>query len=163
MVDSPRENRFAILGQPSTVNRQPSTVMTKTVEQTSVDRQADRAKVVRTAALQLLARREHSSEELKRKLVDKGHAPDLVVEVVAALQGKRMVSDERFVASFVHHHANRGQGPVRIRAELRQHGVVDGLIQEHLRASDARRHVREEVPFYTGRRRTPTELVADLP
>jgi peroxiredoxin len=33
----------------------------------------------------------------------------------------------------------------------------------HLRASEARRHVREELPFYTGRRRTATELVAALP
>ena len=41
------------------------------------------------------------------------------------------------------------------------HRIVD--LMRHLRASDARRHVREEVPFYTGRRRTPTELVADLP
>ena len=38
------------------------------------------------------------------------------------------------------------------------HRIVD--LMRHLRASDARRHVREEVPFYTGRRRTPTELVS---
>ncbi len=38
------------------------------------------------------------------------------------------------------------------------HRIVD--LMRHLRASDARRHVREEVPFYTGRRRTPTELLA---
>jgi peroxiredoxin len=41
------------------------------------------------------------------------------------------------------------------------HRIVD--LMRHLRASDARRHVREEVPFYTGRRRTPVELLADLP
>jgi hydrogen peroxide-dependent heme synthase len=41
------------------------------------------------------------------------------------------------------------------------HRIVD--LMRHLRASDARRHVREEVPFYTGRRRTATELVTDLP
>ena len=41
------------------------------------------------------------------------------------------------------------------------HRIVD--LMRHLRASDARRHVREEVPFYTGRRRTPTELITDLP
>jgi chlorite dismutase len=32
-----------------------------------------------------------------------------------------------------------------------------------LRASRARRHVREEVPFFTGRRRGIGELVAALP
>jgi len=41
------------------------------------------------------------------------------------------------------------------------HRIVD--LMRHLRASDARRHVREEVPFYTGRRRTATELVSSLP
>jgi peroxiredoxin len=41
------------------------------------------------------------------------------------------------------------------------HRIVD--LMRHLRASDARRHVREEVPFYTGRRRTPTELLSALP
>ncbi|WP_030484096.1 hydrogen peroxide-dependent heme synthase [Nocardioides aequoreus] len=41
------------------------------------------------------------------------------------------------------------------------HRIVD--LMRHLRASEARRHVREEVPFYTGRRREPAELLAQLP
>jgi chlorite dismutase len=41
------------------------------------------------------------------------------------------------------------------------HRIVD--LMRHLRASDARRHVREEVPFYTGARSTPAELLARLP
>ena len=41
------------------------------------------------------------------------------------------------------------------------HRIVD--LMRHLRGSETRRHVREEVPFYTGRRRTPHELVNDLP
>jgi len=32
-----------------------------------------------------------------------------------------------------------------------------------LRASKARMHVREEIPFYTGRRREIADFVADLP
>jgi chlorite dismutase len=39
--------------------------------------------------------------------------------------------------------------------------IVD--LMRDLRASRARRHVREEVPFYTGRRRSMAELVAALP
>ncbi len=38
--------------------------------------------------------------------------------------------------------------------------IVD--LMRELRASETRRHVREEVPFYTGRRRTIKELVAGL-
>jgi hydrogen peroxide-dependent heme synthase len=41
------------------------------------------------------------------------------------------------------------------------HRIVD--LMRDLRASQARRHVREEVPFYTGRRRSVAELVAALP
>ena len=39
--------------------------------------------------------------------------------------------------------------------------IVD--LMRHLRASDARRHVREEVPFYTGSRVSVTELLTRLP
>ena len=41
------------------------------------------------------------------------------------------------------------------------HRIVD--LMRHLRGSETRRHVREEVPFHTGRRRTPRELIKDLP
>lgn len=41
------------------------------------------------------------------------------------------------------------------------HRIVD--LMRHLRGSAARRHVREEVPFFTGRRRPLAELVASLP
>jgi hydrogen peroxide-dependent heme synthase len=36
-------------------------------------------------------------------------------------------------------------------------------LMRHLRGSGARRHVREEVPFFTGRRRPVAEIVAALP
>jgi hydrogen peroxide-dependent heme synthase len=41
------------------------------------------------------------------------------------------------------------------------HRIVD--LMRHLRGSETRRHVREEVPFFTGRRRSLTELMASLP
>jgi len=41
------------------------------------------------------------------------------------------------------------------------HRIVD--LMRHLRGSKARMHVREEVPFYTGHRRTVDELVSTLP
>jgi chlorite dismutase len=41
------------------------------------------------------------------------------------------------------------------------HRIVD--LMRHLRASTARRHVREELPFYTGFRRPTSELIAALP
>jgi peroxiredoxin len=41
------------------------------------------------------------------------------------------------------------------------HRILD--LMRHLRGSETRRHVREELPFYTGRRRPPAELIAALP
>ena len=41
------------------------------------------------------------------------------------------------------------------------HRIVD--LMRHLRATEARRHVREEIPFYTGTRVPPAELIANLP
>ena len=41
------------------------------------------------------------------------------------------------------------------------HRIVD--LMRHLRGSRARMHVREELPFYTGRRKPVSELVAALP
>jgi Uncharacterized conserved protein len=41
------------------------------------------------------------------------------------------------------------------------HRIVD--LMRHLRGSETRRHVRLEVPFHTGRRRSMVELVESLP
>jgi chlorite dismutase len=41
------------------------------------------------------------------------------------------------------------------------HRIVD--LMRELRASGARRHVREEVPFYTGRRKPVSEIILSLP
>jgi chlorite dismutase len=41
------------------------------------------------------------------------------------------------------------------------HRIVD--LMRHLRGSETRRHVRLEVPFYTGSRRSTADLVAALP
>jgi chlorite dismutase len=41
------------------------------------------------------------------------------------------------------------------------HRILD--LMRHLRGSTARRHVREEIPFYTGTKVAPGELVASLP
>jgi peroxiredoxin len=41
------------------------------------------------------------------------------------------------------------------------HRIVD--LMRHLRGSAARRHVREEIPFYTGPLVQPADLIARLP
>ena len=41
------------------------------------------------------------------------------------------------------------------------HRIVD--LMRHLRGARARLHTRLEIPFYTGRRKPPAELIASLP
>lgn len=98
-------------------------------------RAKQRDKEVEVAAVRLLSRREHSTEELKRKLAAKGHPEASIETVLDKLGQNKLVSDERFTATYVHHHARRGQGPVRIRAELRQQGITDSQIQQEVGAA----------------------------
>ena len=88
------------------------------------------AKAAELTAVRLLARREHTREELRRKLLDKGYAPEIVEPVIEKLAGKRLVSDDRYISSFVHAHSRRGHGPTRIRAELRQRGIEATRVEE---------------------------------
>jgi len=100
------------------------------------EERAERAKKqdkeVEVAAVRLLSRREHSTEELRRKLAAKGYPEASIASVLDKLGKKKWVSDERFATNYVHHHARRGQGPVRIRAELRQQGIADSEIQQKI-------------------------------
>ncbi len=94
-------------------------------------------KLAEITAVRLLARREHGVEELRRKLQGKGYPDGVIDFVITKLATRRLVSDERFTSSFVHHHAQRGQGPVRIRAELRQQGIAGEAIESALENTEA--------------------------
>lgn len=101
-----------------------------------LERAKQREKQIDVVAVRLLSRREHSTEELRRKLAAKGYPEDSIAAVLAKLGNKKLVSDERFAASYVHHHARRGQGPVRIRAELRQQGIAEADAQKEVGAPE---------------------------
>ena len=82
---------------------------------------------LRLAGMDLLARREHGSAELKTKLTKRFRKrdcePDLVEQVIQQLTDEGLLSDERFAASRVRQLAGRGYGPSRIRNDLRQQRV----------------------------------------
>jgi len=75
-----------------------------------------------------LARREHSEQELARKLTGRGFDPELVEATLADLVAERLLSNSRFVEAFVHSRFQRGSGPQKIHAELRGRGVDEALI-----------------------------------
>lgn len=82
---------------------------------------------LRLAGMDLLARREHGSSELKTKLTKRFRKrecdPEAVEQVVQQLIEEGLLSDERFAASRVRQLAGRGYGPSRIRNDLRQQRV----------------------------------------
>lgn len=82
----------------------------------------------REAALRLLARREHSRQELVLKLATRGFQQQDVTGVIDHLADEGLQSDVRFSESFTRYRISRGQGPLRIRAELQQRGVNNKLI-----------------------------------
>jgi len=87
---------------------------------------------VRRIAMDLLARREHTLLELRRKLDSRGLPAELVETALAQLTGEGLISEQRFAESFVGSRARRGQGPVRIRGELLQRGVDEALADQAL-------------------------------
>lgn len=92
------------------------------------------ARAARVAALDLLARRELPAGQLIERLERRGFSTDTAEAVAAALVREHLVNDRRFVEMFVANHAGRGQGPVRVRNDLRQAGVDLALIDEFIAA-----------------------------
>ena len=91
--------------------------------------------LIRERALHLLARREHGRVELQRKLVQKGFDEAATVAVLAELVDEGLLSDRRYTEAVVHSRIGRGQGPLKIRAELSQNAIDDALIDEVLNAT----------------------------
>lgn len=78
-------------------------------------------------AINLLARREHSVQELRAKLTARGVASALMDEVIDGLTREGLLDERRFVEAFVSSRVERGHGPLKIEAELRARGIRDGL------------------------------------
>ena len=83
-------------------------------------------------AMDLLARREHSAQELRRKLLGREYTADSIDRVVKQLQQDRLQSDTRFTESYVNHRVGAGIGPLKIRFELQQKGIGDALADQYL-------------------------------
>jgi regulatory protein len=96
--------------------------------------------------MDFLARREHSELELARKLTTRGYAADTVAATLAELVSDSLLSNARFAEVFVHSRIQRGSGPQKIRAELRERGIADDLIDSSLDAhADSWRELARQV------------------
>jgi regulatory protein len=88
------------------------------------------SRAARVAALDSLARRDHASEDLRRKLLEKGYDPAVVGEVIERLHAEKLLDDRRYVENFIGFRAARGQGPLRIRVDLRKLGLADDVVED---------------------------------
>lgn len=80
-------------------------------------------------ALRQLVRREHSREELRQWLAQRGYAVAVIDTVLGQLLEDGSQSDARFAEMFVRSRAGRGYGPLRIRAELDSHRIDRDLVE----------------------------------
>jgi len=84
------------------------------------------------AALGMLARRERSRRELRQRLGRKGFEGDEAESALDRLADQHYQDDERFAGMLARSRAGQGYGPVRIRMELKTHGLDDAAIRQCL-------------------------------
>jgi regulatory protein len=85
-------------------------------------------------AMRLLARREHSRDELRRKLARIAAETDDVDGVIEALAQKGWLSDARYAEQAVRAKSRRF-GPIKVAHELRAKGVADEAIAAAFQAA----------------------------
>lgn len=83
-------------------------------------------------AIGLLARREHSRRELKRKLTTRGVEDGEAEAVLEKLAERGWQDDARFAQTLARTRIGMGHGPLRIRAELGTHGLSGEQIEAAL-------------------------------
>ena len=81
-------------------------------------------------AVGLLARREHSSQELRDKLRARSFSAEAVEAALATLRKLDLQSDRRFAEACARSLMDRGYGSLRIAGELHERGVSDDIAQE---------------------------------
>jgi regulatory protein len=88
---------------------------------------------IKAVCLRLLARREHSRQELLNKLQMKGYGKEDCSPVIEALTNQDWQNDQRYAESYVRSCLQRGYGPIFVKHNLRQQGIndvdIDGIAQ----------------------------------
>jgi regulatory protein len=94
----------------------------------------ERDRAMRRAG-ELLARRAHGRDELRRKLTRGGDA-EVAAEVIDDLARMGYVDDERYAAALAEHRLGRGWGPLRIEHDLAGAGVPEAAVNAAIAALD---------------------------
>jgi regulatory protein len=94
-------------------------------------------------ALRLLTRRDHSKDELTRKLRQRGIQPEVIDKVILACEEFDYINDERTARLFIGQLARKGYGIKHIRQELKMKGLKGKHIPEILAESISEYDERE--------------------
>jgi len=84
---------------------------------------------LKSRALRYLAAREHSRQELARKLARHAEASDDIPAILDWLETSKFLSESRFAESLVNRRVAR-YGSSRILSELQSHGVDEGTVSD---------------------------------
>jgi regulatory protein len=88
-----------------------------------VEDASDKASEIKALCLRLLARREHSQQELLFKLQAKGYSKTDSLPIIQQLHEQHWQDDSRFAENYARSCIQRGYGPVYIQYQLRQRGA----------------------------------------
>jgi regulatory protein len=88
----------------------------------------DNVKAIKATALRYLARREYSRLELFRKLSQKYASGDTIQNVLTQLKEQGYQSDDRFTEMFIRSKVRAGNGPFKIKIELREKGICESTV-----------------------------------
>ena len=137
VVPSDNEGIFDRSGKSDKLEKSETTKKSKTYK-VSETVSCNDVTVLRRAAMDYLARREHSLFELMQKLSKKYPETDgeLLLEVLEVLKSENLQSDERFTEAYVRYRKSRGFAYSHIKGDLNSRRVSDRLIFKHLLVDD---------------------------
>ena len=77
--------------------------------------------------------REHSSFQIKNKLVSKGFDLDIIESVILEIKNNGFQSDKRYTEEYIRYRQNSGYGSKKIIYELKSNGISSELINDSIR------------------------------
>ncbi len=98
---------------------------------------ADELFEIKTAAYRLIGRRDHSSAEIKRKLLKKGFDIKLINELLSELTNKDYLNDYNFAQKYSEEAITKKKsGIIKVRNDLIKRGVSNETIEDVLNNID---------------------------
>lgn len=83
-------------------------------------------------AVRLLSRRNHTALEIEHKLIRRGFTRETAASVIQECERLRYIDDHETARSYFRELKRKGEGPVRIRARMKQKGLSGEWVESML-------------------------------